>query len=274
MTISTITTGTDNFVTLGSGNYALDLIITESGGVGPSFDAFATTTGYSFAVNLGLDGATLTNEGRIYGDPVRPDNLLEAGGGVSLGAGLVLNEGTIAGGNATFDGGGVGLYQTGGSLTNYGEIIGGNGGSSAGGIGGPGLDLTGGVAVNDGYIEGGTARDFGGSSSAYGALVTGGTLLNYREISQAYAGSGGTIVNYGTIGGSGSAVSVAGSGVLINHDFIDGGDTFAVGARYAVSIGAAATFDNTGFVDAGVAAGFGGTIVDNGGISADQFATG
>ena len=274
MTVSTITTGTDNFVTLGSGNYALDLTITESGGVGPSFDAFATTTGYSFAVNLGLDGATLTNDGRIYGDPVRPDNLFEAGGGVSLGAGVVLNEGTIAGGNATFDGGGAGLYQTGGSLTNYGEIIGGDGGSSAGGIGGAGLDLTGGVAVNDGRLVGGTAEDFGGSSSAYGAVVTGGTLINDSFISTAYVGGAGTITNYGEVQSSGLAVAVAAGGVFVNRGFISGGSTLADSPHYAVSLGAGVSLDNTGLIEGGVQAGFGGTIVDDGFLFGDQFSAG
>ena len=204
-------------------------------------------------VGIVIDGGgTATNTGKIYGGvggyalaDVRGGS---GGDGVYLLTGSLINRGTIFGGvgvngygddgNQSFDtfqltgNGGDGVQIGGvfginpGAATNYGVILGGNGGYLTGrggmsGTGGDGATVIYGSFVNHGTVVGGTGGSAGQSAYGYGTGgAGGGGVYIYRG---AEATNTGTII--GGVGGSNIYTGAkGGAGVIIDGGtFVDSG---------------------------------------------------
>jgi hypothetical protein len=194
--ISTISTAVTNGVTLGSGFYATNLTVTDTGSVYPS--AYGAT-----GVQLTQPGDYLLNQGVIEGAPGGGNGY--GGTGVSLQAGTLVNQGTISGGLTGFGYSGTGVAMTGGVLINQGVIT-----SAAGGGGGPdqndGLVLSGGSVSNTGTITGGQGPHGGVGVSMTGGAFTNSGMVTGGNANQGPGGaglylSGATFTNAGTISG-------------------------------------------------------------------------
>jgi len=194
-TISTkVTIGALLGITLGSGTYASPLTITPSGDIAPS--AYGAT-----ALSAGIGAGYVLNQGTIAGC---------AGGGGGTGASHVYGG---AGGA-----GGTGVYLVAGGLTNDGTIVGGTGGiggtgygavSGTGGIGV--LFHSGGTLIDAGFVRGGSGAGgtadavyFGSGASRLildpaasfsGAVYANASFSNTLEL--ASAGGAGTIAGLG-----------------------------------------------------------------------------
>ena len=155
--------------------------------------------------------------------------------------GIVLNQGTVAGG---IDLGGLGIGGIGvdialGSLTNAGQIRGGNGDNlyfysaldqqlhGGFGAGGNGIDAKNASLTNNGTIAGGngeSASFYGGNNNGgaggHGVDLTGGILTNNGGIT---GGGGGAGEHGGSTGYGGSAVSLSAGSSLTNNGTIVGG---------------------------------------------------
>src|SRR5690348_1637937 len=216
MPFTTITTTVTTTVTLGSAGYTAPLRIVPTAAVAPSAYAatglVATTSGY------------VLNEG-----------LITAGGsgvGVDLSAGSLTNNGTITGGGGTIGGNAIDL--AGGALINQGSITGG----SATSIGGIGIDLMAGTLGNYGIISGGA-----GATGGTGVYLLTNTFTNYGTIeggAGSTAGSGvvfkngGTLRNFGVIGGADAVYFGTGASRLI----------FMPGASFTGAVVADAAYTN------------------------------
>ena len=223
---------------------------------GGSLSLPLTSTGYSFfsGAAVELTSATIINQGVIQGNNVPPDALMQAGSAGSalvLGAGTLMNLGTLAGGGGAYathgglglagaaqlagynagriDGGsgtygGAGAMLFGGSLLNAGSILGGNGVVS----GGDGVVLNNGATlVNQGQITGGIGPQYlwnvglGAGVALYnGVLENAGTLSGGGQQLMGLWMGGGQAVNTGTIIGH-AAVAMEG-GALENSALISG----------------------------------------------------
>ncbi len=229
MPVSTISSSIDNFITLGSGSYADGVTITNTGTVAPTFEAFNTTTGYSYAVNLLASGDTLMNSGTIVGDPRNAGLPNFGGGGLYLKAGSALNLATIRGGQGAATVGGTGVVVEGGSFDNVGIVIGGS--SEPPYTGGAGIAETSGYVVNTGTAAGGPGGAVG-TGIGPGAAISGGLFENHGLVISAASGQTGTFVNVGTV---------------------------EIG-----NVGGTSTFLNAGIVTDGVAASYSGTFINDG----------
>jgi hypothetical protein len=184
---SVISTAVTSPVTVDSAPYGATVLITSTGSVKP--------TGINdTAVTSALAAASLTNRGSIVGGPGGKvpggfgfgSTVSDPGGiGVSLTAGTVTNNASVAGG-AGISGspdGGVGVLQKGGTLTNTatGTITGGAG-YGASGLGGSGVYMDGGTLVTAGTISGGhgasAAYSVGFGSGANTMVVESGAVFN------------------------------------------------------------------------------------------------
>ena len=154
--------------------------------------------------------------------------------------------------------GGNGINVADGSLTNYGTITGGSGGSHPA-SGGAGVQLTSATLTNDGTIAGGAGgvrqRGIGRSGvGGFGVIVTGGRLANGGMIT---AGAGGSFAGYGDGAAGGVGVAASGSfltndGTIIGGNGGNGGHDFNGGGGGAgVSLSADSTLINNGFITGG-----------------------
>lgn len=249
--ISLISTLVTSPITLGANGYASTVTVTSTGTIS---SVPTMTAGYGYQVTMGSNDTTLINDGLISSGIAAEH--INAGRGVTLASGYLLNAGTILGGNANYDFGGPGVVQTGGTLLNTGLI---GGGVYYGGIGAGatawGLDISGGYAKNEGRI-------------VHGVNLNGGTVLNadYVEVGLIRSGQlindgyavvvdvlGGTLTNSGTLGDV--RVGLPGyslTGVVINTGTIDSANT-GIGLS-AVDGG---TVFNSGFIGGGLSAGTG-----------------
>lgn len=245
-------------------------------GSGGSLALSLSSTGYSFVSGAAVEltSAIVTNKGVIQGNDVPPDALMQAGSagsGLVLGAGTLVNQGTLAGGGgayATHGGlglagaaqlsaintglieggsgtyGGAGAMLFGGSLLNTGSILGGNGIVS----GGDGVVLNNGATlVNQGQITGGIGPQYlwniglGAGVALYNGLLENAGLLSGggQQLMGLWMG-GGQAINTGTITGhTGAAMQ---GGTLENDGLISG---TAIGVDLA----------GGGFLNAGTLAG-------------------
>jgi len=178
------------------------------------------------------------NDGTISGDGALTvtgqlinDQTISLESGLTL-TGMLSNKAVISGGSGGYgvDSGGngvVAVYMDAGLLINAGTIGGGDGGGSGsgtnnaapgrGGAGGTGLDLSGGTLTNQSIIDGGGGgAAYIGGAGGTGVALSGGALTNERTISGGVGGAG----QYGGAGGAGIAVS---GGSLTNDQTIHGG---------------------------------------------------
>jgi len=161
-------------------------------------------------------GGTLTNAGQIFGG---------AGGAGS-------STPYAQGGN-----GGAGAKVVGGLILNTGTITGGQGaGAVYGGNGGAGVVIDSGTLVSSGVILGGlggyASSDAAGGGGS-GAIIVGGTMANYGTIT---GGAGGLTATSGNNGAGGTGVTLSG-GILINGGTINGGSGNGSGPEgYAVRL--------------------------------------
>jgi uncharacterized protein with beta-barrel porin domain len=219
------TTGSDGNGTAGGDAYAAN-----------AGDNLCATSGGPYG-GAGGDGNPGTGTGSV-------SSTGGAGGAGISGSGFTLtNSGAkynrVAGGNGGYGytvggAGGVGVIDTGGSVTNYNGINGGDGGYSRGqgGAGGAGMAVTGTTIVNYGAIWGGSGGDaqyYQGhdqANSMGGAGGAGVTGSNFNLTNTGWIGGGGAGWNDGfgvATGGAGGA-GVSGSGFTLTN-----GD----GSRYA-----------------------------------------
>ncbi len=277
-------------VTLGAGGYSNTLTITASGGILPVYQSGYASAGISATSNLA--GVYVLNQGRIYGAAgskvVNGINRHAAygtpgGTGVYLGnvsSARLVNQGAITGGNGTCafadddrggDGGTGVMLGTSGSLTNSGNIFGGDGGYSytgQSGNGGIGVELsTFGTLQNNGHIYGGVASlKAPGAYAAAGLGVYTGTEALVNNTGLIIGGYGqATSQNYGVTGGNGADIvqgsTLTNSGVVAGGT---GGTAQAVGGTGGIGVYLAtgAVLANTGRIEGGAGgssyAGFGG----------------
>ena len=250
------------------------------------------------AVGVRLDGATgsIGNSGTIigtagYGALFQVGGTLAnsagglidgSGGGVSVGVGVVVNDGTILG-RAYY-----GLRASEGSVTNTGLI------SSV--LAAVDFDAGPGTVINSGSIGSGTGpgvlfRYGGAVTNAATGVITGvegvhseggtATVENRGSIVGSTLGlsflGGGSVTNYGVIratGPGGTGVSVAGGGVVFN-----GPSSVITGSVGVAITGGPGTVLNQGFIGTGGTAGLGpavlltdanGTVTNFGLISNDS----
>jgi hypothetical protein len=222
---STITGLVSSTVTIGGGLYVSPLTITSTGTVAPAAYGAVGVTGGAAAV--------------------------------------LINQGSIEGGNGTLSAaaaggtGGNGVNLAGGTLTTSGHILGGNGGAGAtyNGAGGTGVSFSGaGTLTNSGTISGG-AGGAGAGSGAYGGNGVYGNrllLINYGTI------SGGEGLDGYNMGGAGLQLE---SGTLVNHGLIVGGQasvSYGEGGVGVYLYGSSAQNDATVMGGAGNLGGSGG----------------
>jgi len=207
-------------------------------------------------------GVSLTNEGHIsayQGYPKDSNGSFSTGGaGVDLAAGgTVTNGGDIAGGEGFYGkDGGAGVSLSGGTVNNAstGNITGGYGSSNWDrlytGNGGAGVDLTAaGTVTNHGNITGGTGGYSGAYSGTGGAgvvLAAGSTLSNSANIT----GGVGGVVGFISTGSGGVGVDVSTGDTVTNTAQIAGGagGPGVVGYSYPGGTGGAGVYLNGGTV--------------------------
>jgi len=260
--VVTIASALSSGVTAGVGNYASDLVITNTGAVtGPAGAAGGSTTSGtagSTAVLLNAVSDTLTNSGVVTGGAggSAPSGSAESGGaggaGVALSAGLLVNAGNItggAGGAYGYSGGSTGKSGAGGAgvsttgqatIINSGNISGGQAGVNtvfthleSSNIGGVGVALsTGSTLMNSGAITGATAATIYSTSRAQ-AGAAGVSLAGSGQVTNSSSG----VITGGTGGGSQNAFFQPGGGgnggtglvsgageTLLNQGHITGGN--------------------------------------------------
>jgi hypothetical protein len=243
-----------NFGTVaGSGTYSVGAYLKAGGLIvnGAASDTVASITGANLAVGAAGISGTVVNYGSLRAS--------SAGAGV-----LLANGGTVTNGSATDTSalieGGAGILGQGGSATikNFGSIRG--DGATLGGIGigvyladggvvtnGTKLDttasITGLVGIGGGTIGAVTIDNFGtigDDASQLGVLlgaggeVTNGSVSDTTALIEGYVGLGGggpiTVINFGSIEGTGSATIVPGIYLVAGGRVVNGStaDTIAL----------------------------------------------
>jgi Hint domain len=210
-----ITSNVYHTVTFGAGAYAGYSSLTVDALVKPNYTMGTPATYGMNGVDSALNGASLTNNSKIYG---------------SVGYGLETNYG-----NAGTNGGYGVQFKAFGTITNSNTIKGGAGGYGydSGGNGGVGVYLTGSggtstLTNNSGTIDGGAggfSYTLGGTGGAGVKLTAGATLINNSKI---IAGNGGQS-SFGSGGDGGTGVNNPGGGSVGNYWDISGGSSYQGG---------------------------------------------
>lgn len=239
------------------------------------------TPGSLFNTNYypGGDGAYLSDGGRLTNTAT---GIIAGGDGTSLhseyyggdGAHLVnvafVNAGIVAGGDSGVPGsgnGGVGVFQSGGTLNNTetGFIVGGNGGAGGDGV----YSDNGGTITNAGGIVGGGGSNGADSGNQVGVVLNGGTLSNTGS-GYIQGGVG------GTFGVAGVGVAIENGAQVVNSGSITGGASpylYADGGDgVSLTSGSANTLSNTatGVIVGGSGGGAGLSIFGNSGTATNS----
>jgi hypothetical protein len=242
------------------------LTVVNSGTVISTQTGTAAATGFTgWAVQFGTSATgAITNFGSILGSETNGGGAVlmqdggsvtnEAGGLISAattgvditgGVGIVTNFGTIASTATTGTAGQAVVLSSGGTITNYGLIIGARPpvtvGTAAGHAGVITTNTVSATVFNFGTITSGTGSTsqainllhggviVNGATNDTGALISGsnagiyagGHLLS-TGVDYFYPGAGTTVTNYGTIKGSASGVAIVSGGVVTNRGLITG----------------------------------------------------
>jgi collagen type I alpha len=221
MTGSTINSYLTIGVTIGVDGYTSPLTVNPVSFGGAPPNPPTITGGFIAASNPGgagvyanVAGASILNEGIIYGAGDAPGITNPTGNGVDVfGGGTLTNSGRIGGGRGTA-GAGSGVSLSSSALFNNGEIRGGY-------YGGTGVAATNSYVLNTTQIYGGLK---GAATSAVGIVLTASTLINQGTVSAGYPGgaagaelyAGSSLTNTGKIIGAanGWALYVASGSVL------------------------------------------------------------
>jgi len=278
--MSTITGTVTNGITLGQAGFTSPLKITHTGTV-------SNSTGAAVYASAAYANPIVVNQGTVMDTgPFEAVELKDGGGVANIGkgaliqgysgvdisgaAGVVINSGTIAG-TGTY-GGGV-LLDAGGGVANSGLIK-----------GGPSV-----VVYFQGYYQTykfhvGGAVFIGGSA---GTVLNSGTIAGTGYGSGVFLTSGGSVGNTGLIQGGvdisgGSASTVTNSGAITGGVYIAAGtvtNSGTIGGVYAsVFLGAGGSVGNTGLIQGAVGviiSGAAGTVTNSGVIAGtDPFSSG
>jgi len=201
---TTLSTALASAVTLGSGNFADTLSITDTGSIAPNANGATGVTG-------SVAGVAIENQGSITGGEgaYRYDQGTAGQGGIGVDLALsaiLFNYNAIAGGTGGYGyyaaggTGGVGVdLGAGGELLSEGSIVGGAGGYSryaTGGQGGAGAYLDGGTLGIAGLLSGGAGgQSDHGVTGAAGDAVIFGPLASTLEITSSALFVGGVVAN-------------------------------------------------------------------------------
>jgi hypothetical protein len=236
---STISSTVNSSVTLGNASYPSPLTITSGGYIDPGAGGFYGATGVVATIAAGA----VLNQGTIAGGlGGAPSTIAYNGGiGVDLAGGSLSNTGDIIGGQAGYNrynvnsgvAGGSGIVVASGSVTNGGTILGGDGGNAA-------------LAPNpNGGFDGagGVGAVLTSSSLTNNGLIGGGSAVGYWFAARAGGAgvdaSGSSLTNLGTI--------VGGNGA---YGGVEGGDPGGAGGA-GVSLTAGSTLTNMGSIFGG-----------------------